>query len=74
MQNDELDMDSGNTAEQVNSQDNEQVTRSVAEKLKTAYINSREQLEIIEVELNRSKIMMVDQDGNLTRVPILSEH
>jgi len=53
MQNDELDMDSGNTAEQVSSQDDEQATRSVAEKLKTAYINAREQLEIIEVELNQ---------------------
>ncbi|CAH0526234.1 hypothetical protein CTH30272_00811 [Allocatenococcus thiocycli] len=69
-----LDMDSRNTAEQVDSQDSEQVTSSLAEKLKTAYINARNQLEITEVELNRSKIMMIDEDGNLRKVPILSEH
>ena len=69
-----LDMDSRNTAEQVDSQDSEQVTSSLAEKLKTAYINARDQLEITEVELNRSKIMMIDEDGNLRKVPILSEH
>ncbi|NVC92261.1 hypothetical protein FC650_01100 [Vibrio natriegens] len=69
-----LDMDSRNTAEQVDSQDSEQVTSSLAEKLKTAYINARNQLELTEVELNRSKIMMIDEDGNLRKVPILSEH
>ncbi|ANQ24878.1 hypothetical protein BA893_18800 [Vibrio natriegens] len=68
-----LDMDSRNTAEQVDSQDSEQVTSSLAEKLKTAYINARDQLELTEVELNRSKIMMIDEDGNLRKVPILSE-
>ncbi|WP_255202894.1 hypothetical protein [Vibrio natriegens] len=67
-------MDSRNTAEQVDSQDSEQVTSSLAEKLKTAYINARNQLELTEVELNRSKIMMIDEDGNLRKVPILSEH
>ncbi|AEX23924.1 MULTISPECIES: hypothetical protein [Vibrio] len=67
-------MDSRNTAEQVDSQDSEQVTSSLAEKLKTAYINARDQLELTEVELNRSKIMMIDEDGNLRKVPILSEH
>ncbi|WP_231113092.1 hypothetical protein [Vibrio natriegens] len=66
-------MDSRNTAEQVDSQDSEQVTSSLAEKLKTAYINARDQLELTEVELNRSKIMMIDEDGNLRKVPILSE-
>ncbi|WP_179885605.1 hypothetical protein [Vibrio sp. ES.051] len=69
-----LDMDSGHTAEQVDSQENGQTNSSVTEKLKMAYIKAREQLELTEVELNRSKIMMVDQDGNLTKVPILSEH
>ncbi|MBR9786561.1 MAG: hypothetical protein GYB40_01345 [Vibrionaceae bacterium] len=69
-----LDMDSRNTAEQVDSQDSEQVTSSLAEKLKTAYINARNQFEITEVELNRSKIMMIDEDGNMRKVPILSEH
>lgn len=69
-----LDMDSCNTAEQVDSQDSEQVTSSLAEKLKTAYVNARNQLEITEVELNRSKIMMIDENGNMRKVPILSEH
>ncbi len=62
-----LDMDSGNTAEQADSQE-------MAEKLKAAYIEERSQLEITEVELNRSKIMMIDEDGNMRKVPILSEH
>ncbi len=69
-----LDMDSRSTAEQVDSQDSEQITSSLAEKLKTAYIEARNQLEITEVELNRSKIMMIDEDGNMRKVPILSEH
>jgi FMN-dependent NADH-azoreductase len=69
-----LDMDSRNDAEKVDSQDSEQVTSSLTEKLKTAYIEARSQLEIIEVELNRSKIVMIDEDGNMRTVPILSEH
>ncbi|CAE6930966.1 hypothetical protein ACOMICROBIO_EPCKBFOG_03161 [Vibrio sp. B1FLJ16] len=69
-----LDMDSRSTAEKVDSQDSEQITISLAEKLKTAYIEARNQLEITEVELNRSKIMMIDEDGNMRKVPILSEH
>ena len=69
-----LDMDSRSTAEKVDSQDNEQITISLAEQLKTAYIEARNQLEITEVELNRSKIMMIDEDGNMRNVPILSEH
>ncbi len=69
-----LDMDSGNTAEQADSQENEKVTSSLVEKLKAAYIEERSQLEITEVELNRSKIMMIDEDGNMRKVPILSEH
>ncbi|MCA0934256.1 hypothetical protein AB3Y13_01120 [Vibrio alginolyticus] len=67
-------MDSRSTAEKVDSQDSEQITISLAEKLKTAYIEARNQLEITEVELNRSKIMMIDEDGNMRKVPILSEH
>ncbi len=69
-----LGMDSRSTAEQVDSQDSEQITSSLAEKLKNAYIEARNQLEITEVELNRSKIMMIDEDGNMRKVPILSEH
>lgn len=69
-----LDMDSRSTAEKVDSQDSEQITSSLAEKLKAAYVEARNQLEITEVELNRSKIMMIDEDGNMRKVPILSEH
>ncbi len=46
----------------------------LAERLKQAYVNERKKLEITEVELNRAKIMMVGADGQLQRVPILSEH
>ncbi len=69
-----LDMDSRSEAEHVDSQESEQTTCSLADKLKAAYIEARNQLEIIEVELNRSKIIMIDEDGNMTKVPILSEH
>ncbi len=69
-----LDMDTQSTAEQVESQDSEQITSSLAEKLKTAYIEALNQLEIVEVELSRSKIMMIDEDGNMKKVTILSEH
>ncbi|GAL29897.1 hypothetical protein ACPV5O_20380 [Vibrio maritimus] len=44
------------------------------DKLKGAYINERSKLEVVEVELNRSKVVMIDQDGKMIRVPFLSEH
>ncbi|WP_234496821.1 hypothetical protein [Vibrio maritimus] len=44
------------------------------DKLKGAYINERSKLEVVEVELNRSKVAMIDQDGKMIRVPFLSEH
>ncbi|CAH1525107.1 conserved hypothetical protein [Vibrio jasicida] len=69
-----LEMNSGNTAEQVESQEMESTTDSLADKLKAAYVTARTQLEITEVELNRSKIMMVDENGKMTKVSILSEH
>ncbi len=69
-----LEMNSGNTAEQVESQEIESTTDSLADKLKAAYVTARTQLEITEVELNRSKIMMVDENGKMTKVSILSEH
>ncbi|WP_299694746.1 hypothetical protein [uncultured Vibrio sp.] len=43
-------------------------------KLREAYVKERTYLEIVEIELNRSKIMMVDEQGRKKRVPILSEH
>ncbi len=43
-------------------------------KLRKAYQSERKMLEIIEVELNRSRIYMLDKDGNIKRVPLISEH
>ncbi len=52
------------------------VTESSAEqnKLRDAYVQERTYLEIVEIELNRSKIIMIDEQGRKKRVPILSEH
>ncbi len=47
---------------------------SPKQRLKGAYINERSKLEVVEVELNRSKVVMIDQDGKLIKVPFLSEH
>jgi ABC-type phosphate transport system auxiliary subunit len=52
------------------------VTESSAEqnKLRDAYVQERTYLEVVEIELNRSKIIMIDEQGRKKRVPILSEH
>ncbi|ARP40001.1 hypothetical protein K08M4_33240 [Vibrio syngnathi] len=52
------------------------VVESSAEqnKLRDAYVQERTNLEVVEIELNRSKIMMIDEQGRKKRVPILSEH
>lgn len=54
----------------------ESVTESSAEqsKLREAYVKERSYLEVVEIELNRSKIIMIDEQGRKKRVPILSEH
>lgn len=39
-----------------------------------AYRKERTRQEVTEVELNRSKIVMIDENGNMKKVPILSEH
>ncbi|WP_411064069.1 hypothetical protein [Vibrio rotiferianus] len=67
-------MNSGTIAEPTENQDLETKDESLAEKLKAAYVDARTQLEITEVELNRSKIMVVDENGKMTKVSILSEH
>ncbi|HDM8221282.1 TPA: hypothetical protein P0E24_004878 [Vibrio campbellii] len=69
-----LEMNSGTIAEQVETQDVETQNDSLAAKLKASYVAARTQLEITEVELNRSKIMMIDENGKMTKVSILSEH
>ncbi|GAB2650901.1 hypothetical protein [Vibrio panuliri] len=43
-------------------------------KLVKAYKFERTQQEITEVELNRAKIVMIDEHGNMKRIPILAEH
>ncbi len=43
-------------------------------KLRDAYVQERTYLEVVEIELNRSKIIMIDEQGRKKRVPILSEH
>ncbi|OED59861.1 hypothetical protein A165_23090 [Vibrio tasmaniensis ZS-17] len=54
----------------------EGVTESSTEqsKLREAYVKERTYLEVVEIELNRSKIIMIDEQGRKKRVPILSEH
>jgi hypothetical protein len=47
---------------------------SPKQRLKGAYICERSKLEVVEVELNRSKVVMIDQDGKFIKVPFLSEH
>ena len=45
-----------------------------ANKLVKAYIQERTVQEVTEVELNRSKIMMMDESGKMKLVPIIKEH
>lgn len=54
----------------------EHATESSVEKnkLREAYVQERTYLEVVEIELNRSKIIMIDEQGRKKRVPILSEH
>ena len=50
------------------------VVPSRADKLVKAYRSERTQQEITEVELNRTKIVMIDENGNMKKVPLLAEH
>ncbi|EEX93989.1 hypothetical protein VIOR3934_08741 [Vibrio orientalis CIP 102891 = ATCC 33934] len=43
-------------------------------KLVSAYKKERTQQEITEVELNRGKIVMIDENGEFKSIPILAEH
>lgn len=45
-----------------------------ATRLVNAYIRERTQQEVTEVELNRSKIVMIDENGKVIKVSILNEH
>jgi len=44
------------------------------ERIRKAYVKERKQLEVTEIELNRSKIIMIDEQGRKKKVPLLSEH
>lgn len=45
-----------------------------ATRLVKAYKYERARQQVTEVELNRSKIVMIDENGNIKKVPILAEH
>lgn len=42
--------------------------------LAQAYTCAREQQQLIDIELQRSKIMIVDSDGNLVQLKLQLEH
>ncbi|MEZ8824765.1 hypothetical protein [Vibrio sp. 10N.261.55.A7] len=59
----------------VSDETNESVTQANASmKLRKAYQSEKNQLEVTEVELNRSRIFMIDKNGNMRIVPLMSEH
>ncbi|MGO1298877.1 MAG: hypothetical protein ACTMIA_16515 [Vibrio sp.] len=39
-----------------------------------AYINEREEQALTEIELNRAKIVLVDESGKIIQLPTKSEH
>ncbi|EKO3444229.1 hypothetical protein FNO25_000390 [Vibrio fluvialis] len=43
-------------------------------KLRQAYISERQSLELLEIELNRSKVVMIDENGRIVRFSLTSEH
>lgn len=45
-----------------------------ASRLVKAYKHERARQEVTEIELNRSKIVMIDENGKIRKVPILAEH
>lgn len=61
----------------VTKQDNqepEQQQDSNTTKLGCAYVIERERLELTEIELNRSKIVMVDEKGRIIKLSLNLEH
>jgi len=55
-----------------NDIDEQDSTRKI--KLRSAYQNERDRLEVIEVELNRSKVVIMDDRGKIRYIPIIAEH
>ncbi|GHX66701.1 hypothetical protein VCSRO11_2083 [Vibrio cholerae] len=37
-------------------------------------LKERQQLELTEIELNRARIIMIDENGKMIRLPLLTEH
>lgn len=62
------------TREKSQTQEDEVVERTPSIQLKTAYLQEKRKLEVIEIELNRSKIVVMDQNGNRIRIPLIKEH
>lgn len=62
------------TSDIIVAKEEKMVTPSPAQKLIDAYRSERTRQEITEVELNRTKIVMIDEDGNMKKVPLLAEH
>ncbi|EJN6829402.1 hypothetical protein ATY35_12430 [Vibrio cidicii] len=55
-------------------QSSDENAKDVCQKLKYAYIDERVRLEIVEVELNRTKIVMVDEKGRMRKISLIPEH
>ncbi|WP_117234133.1 hypothetical protein [Vibrio maerlii] len=43
-------------------------------RLAEAYKQEKRQLEIVEIEMNRAKIVIVDQEGKPVQLPLIKEH
>jgi len=56
----------------MNSQ--KQVDQSHKKRMQKAYLTARKQLQVAEIELNRSSLAIVNQDGEVVRLPMLNEH
>lgn len=56
----------------MNSQ--KQVDHSHKKRMQKAYLTARKQLQVAEIELNRSSLAIVNQDGEVVRLPMLNEH
>ncbi|HAS6346698.1 hypothetical protein LZU85_01995 [Vibrio sp. IRLE0018] len=69
MKSDGSDLDSPNSENQEPAK-----CSKTSLKLKSAYIDERVKMETVEVELNRSKIVFMDENGKLTKFTLISEH
>ncbi len=47
---------------------------SIQDRFAQAYKDQKRQLEMVEIEMNRAKIVIVDQDGKPVRIPLIKEH